>query len=257
MNYLMQINTFYRILPNNSLSSNAQCLYWYLLFKNNELGWIKEFSIANSIVSGYTELNIASLQRARNELIQKNYINYKKGKAGRAGNYSIIRLYDQNSIDFEQHNEHRNDSATNKAMNTETNNATNNETSTLTKLNKTKLNETNKKEKSKKEKTALDVIKNSGLDDDVINLLVEFKKMRDLKKKPLTAYAMELRIKELNNLSADKTTQLEIIKQTITSNWDRFYPLKKQKVTNNWAYINNKKNQYKQRQFEDFNSLYD
>ena len=132
MNYIMQINTFYRILPNNSLSSNAQCLYWYLLHKNNELGWIKEFSVANSIVSGYTELDISTLQRARNELIQKKYIKYKKGKGNKAGSYSICRLYDleseqQGEQQPEQQGEQQSDSNVH----------------TLNKLNKTKLNKDN------------------------------------------------------------------------------------------------------------------
>ena len=33
MNYIKQVNTFYKLLPNNPLSSNAQCLYNYLLNK--------------------------------------------------------------------------------------------------------------------------------------------------------------------------------------------------------------------------------
>ena len=144
----MQINAFYRNLPNNSLSSNAQCLYWYLLFKNNELGWIKEFSVANSIVSGYTELSISSLQRARNELIQKGYINYKKGKSNKTGMYSINKLYAQNNVDFEQHSEQQNEQQ-GEQQNEHENDSTAN---TLNKQNKIKPNETNKKEKIKEKK---------------------------------------------------------------------------------------------------------
>lgn len=137
MNYIMQVNTFYRLLPNNSLSSNAQCLYSYLLNKNSELGWIKEFTIANSIVMGFTSLNISALQRARNELKLKGYINYKKGTGNNAGIYQIIEFEQQNEQQceqqYKQHFEQQIDSNVN----------------TLNKLNKTKRKNIKKNNKKK------------------------------------------------------------------------------------------------------------
>lgn len=111
MNYLAQINSFYRNLSNNPLSSNAQCLYFYLLNKNNELGWIKEFTVANSIVSGYTSLSRQALDRARNELKTKGYINYKKGYSNRAGKYLIVS--------FDTHNDTHNDTQSNTQSDTQ------------------------------------------------------------------------------------------------------------------------------------------
>ena len=131
MNYIRQLNTFYRLLPNNPINSNAQCLYMYLLNKNSELGWIKEFTVANSIVMGFTGLNISALQRARNNLIQKGYIRYQKGKGNNAGYYSIIEFEQQNEQQFEQQNEQQTDSRVN------------NTTNTLNKLKETKLKENN------------------------------------------------------------------------------------------------------------------
>lgn len=96
MNYLKQITQFYKLLPNNPLSASAQCLYFYLLNKNNELAWIKEFTVANMIVCGYTGLNRQALDRARNELKQKGYIDYKKGVSNQAGKYLIIEFVAQN-----------------------------------------------------------------------------------------------------------------------------------------------------------------
>lgn len=90
MNYIKQLNTFYKLLPNNPLSSNAQCLYNYLLNKNNELGWIKEFTVSNMIVCGFTCLSRQALDRARNELKQKGYIEYTKGVSNQAGKYLIV-----------------------------------------------------------------------------------------------------------------------------------------------------------------------
>lgn len=96
MNYIKQVNAFYKFLPNNPLSSNAQCLYSYLLNKNNELGWIKEFTVSNMIVCGFTNLSRQALDRARNELKQKGYIDYKKGYSNQAGTYVIVSFVTQN-----------------------------------------------------------------------------------------------------------------------------------------------------------------
>lgn len=98
MNYIKQVNTFYKLIQNNPLSSNAQCLYNYLLNKNSELGWVKEFTVSNMIVCGYTGLSRKTLDRVRNELKQKGYIDYKKGISNQAGKYSIVRFDTQNVI---------------------------------------------------------------------------------------------------------------------------------------------------------------
>lgn len=90
MDYKKQVDTFYEFLPNNPISSNAQCLYSYLLNKNSKLGWIKEFTIANSIVCGITGLSRQALDKARNELKQKGYIQYTKGLGNKAGKYLIV-----------------------------------------------------------------------------------------------------------------------------------------------------------------------
>ena len=130
MNYIKQVNTFYKLLSNNPLSSNAQCLYFFLLNKNNELGWIKEFTTANSIVMGFTNLNITALQRARNELKQKGYIDYKKGIGNNAGTYRILELEQQSEQQYAQQYEQQSEQQTDSNMHT------------LIKQNKTKQEET-------------------------------------------------------------------------------------------------------------------
>ena len=139
MNYIKQLNSFYQLLPSNPINSNAQSLYFFLLNYNNGLGWIKEFTVANSIVMGYTELNISALQRARNALVQKGYIKYQKGIGNNAGRYTIV--------EFEQQSEQQNEQQSEQQTDNKVNNRTNNTTNTLNKLNKTKLN--NKKENEK------------------------------------------------------------------------------------------------------------
>ena len=96
MNYIKQVNAFYKLIQDNPLSSNAQCLYNYLLNKDSELGWKSEFSVSNLIVCGFTCLSRQALDRARNELVQKGYIKYKKGHSNQAGKYLIVCFDTQN-----------------------------------------------------------------------------------------------------------------------------------------------------------------
>lgn len=134
MNYIKQVNAFYKLLPNNPLSSNAQCLYFYLLNKNNELGWIKEFTVSNMIVCGFTSLSRQALDRARNELKIKGYIDYKKGFSNQAGKYLIVCFDTQNDIQSETQ-----DNTQNKIQD---NTQGGHKVCTLTKQNKTKQNKT-------------------------------------------------------------------------------------------------------------------
>lgn len=108
MNYIKQINTFYKLIQDNPLSSNAQCLYNYLLNKCSELGWKSEFSVSNLIVCGFTSLSRQALDRARNELIQKGYLKYKKGYSNQAGKYLIVSFDTQNDTQDSTQSDTRN-----------------------------------------------------------------------------------------------------------------------------------------------------
>lgn len=90
MNYIKQLNAFYELLIVNPLSSSALCLYGALLHINNKCNWIAEFTVANSTLQTFTSLSRVALDRARNELIQKGYIKYKKGSGNQAGKYLIV-----------------------------------------------------------------------------------------------------------------------------------------------------------------------
>lgn len=96
MNYIKQLNAFYELLIVNPLSSSALCLYSILLHINNKCNWITEFTVANSTLQTFTSLSRVALDRARNELIQKGYIKYKKGTGNQAGKYLIVCFDTQN-----------------------------------------------------------------------------------------------------------------------------------------------------------------
>ena len=136
MNYLKQLNTFFELLLSNPLNANAQCLYLNLLNINNKCNWLEEFTTANSTLMGFTNLNKQALYRARNELIQRGLIEFKKGiNQNQSGKYKIIEFVTVDNTP--------NDTADNTANDTpdDTADDTNN------KLNKTKLKKENIKKK--------------------------------------------------------------------------------------------------------------
>lgn len=211
MNYLTQINAFYRLLPNNPLSSNAQCLYNYLLNKNNELGWVKEFTVSNMIVCGFTSLSRQALDRARNELKTKGYIDYKKGISNQAGKYLIV------SFDTQDNTQN------NTQGNTQDDTQGGHTVSTLNKLNKTK--QKNKENKKEKIIESDEVVNKKIQDEDLKNAFYDFIKMRDAIKNPLTTRGLELAIDRVNKLSNDKEEQLLIINKSIMNNWQGLFAL--------------------------------
>lgn len=221
MNYIKQVNAFYKLIQDNPLSSNAQCLYNYLLNKDSELGWKSEFSVSNLIVCGFTNLSRQALDRARNELVQKGYIKYKKGYSNQAGKYVIVSFVTQNDTQDNTQNDTQDDTQGGHKV------------STLNKLKETKQNETkNKKEKNKKKnETELDQLINQNFSDEELkNTIYEFIKMRKAIKKPLTTRGLELLIKKLYTLSTNIDEQIKILNNSIMSNWQGIYPLKQEIV---------------------------
>lgn len=94
INYIKQLNEFYSTLDYKPLSSNAISLYCFLLHIANKTGWLNEFKVANSVLMSKCKLNSSALQRARMELINNNYITYKKGSnQNEMPKYSIVILY--------------------------------------------------------------------------------------------------------------------------------------------------------------------
>lgn len=95
MDYIKQLEAFYSTLDYNSLSVNAIAIYQYLLHIAFKTGWSEEFKVANITIQSKLNLSIKQLQTARNELILKNYISYKKGDNQKnSPKYRIISLYE-------------------------------------------------------------------------------------------------------------------------------------------------------------------
>lgn len=94
MNYIEQLDEFYSSLDYQNLSTNAIATYLILLHIDSKTGFMNEFSVANTTLTSKCNITIKQLQNARNELIIKKYIIYKKGRnQNEAPKYHLIRLY--------------------------------------------------------------------------------------------------------------------------------------------------------------------
>ena len=80
MNLEKQLDEFYSMLDYKPVSSNAIALYLIILQIVKKANWISNVKIANTILTSKTRLSVSAMQRARNELILNNYIEYKKRK---------------------------------------------------------------------------------------------------------------------------------------------------------------------------------
>lgn len=79
-----------------------------------------------------------------------------------------------------------------------------------------------------KAKNIEDIIKEVE-DEQLRQTVAEFVKMRKSIKKPLTAYGLELTLKNLNKLSANIDEQVSILEQSITNCWQGVFALKENK----------------------------
>ena len=83
----------------------------------------------------------------------------------------------------------------------------------------------NKKER-KKEETYNDIISSYTSNDDLIDALIEFIKMRKNIKSPMTNRALKLLLTSLDKLTDNETTKIDILNQSILNNWKGVFPLK-------------------------------
>ncbi len=88
------------------------------------------------------------------------------------------------------------------------------------------------KEEKTKKKTLDEVLKENQSSEELENALRDFIEMRKTLKKPMTARALELLIKNLKKLTNLESEQIEILNQSIEHGWQTVYPLKS-KLNNN------------------------
>ena len=99
MNFIKQIMAFDEYQENDHVISNNASLLWFLLMiENNKKYWAEWFAITNGeLLHRMNYISRQSLNKARNELIELGFIEYKKGKRNVPSKYKIKKLYKENS----------------------------------------------------------------------------------------------------------------------------------------------------------------
>ena len=94
MNYISQLKGFKIARTQRPLGTNALALYFVMVEIANDAYFPDSLFISNFILQGASGLSDSSFKRARNELIQKHYIEYYKGAGNQAPRYKIVPLGD-------------------------------------------------------------------------------------------------------------------------------------------------------------------
>lgn len=108
-----------------------------------------------------------------------------------------------------------------------------------------------KKEKNKKRKTFEDIFAENNFDKELEATLKDFIDMRKTIKKPMTAKALELLIKNLEKLTNLKEEKIAILNQSIEHGWQTVYPLKQNKSNSSNGSMNDFKELWEEAQKED------
>ncbi|WP_158591754.1 DnaD domain-containing protein [Oceanobacillus halophilus] len=99
MNYIKELNAFSVKQETNRLSLGAANLWHVLMAINNRAGWVKEFTVAMSLLCYKAVLSESTCKRARTELQEKGYIRYQSRGGNQAAVYSMISLCDFEGVE--------------------------------------------------------------------------------------------------------------------------------------------------------------
>lgn len=77
----------------------------------------------------------------------------------------------------------------------------------------------------KKEMELINLVNQYTKNTNLVLSILEFIRMRNVIKRPLTRYALEISLRKLDSISSDDETKKQIVDRSIQKNWLSFYPL--------------------------------
>ena len=92
MNYLRELNAFRDYALLNPLATGEVALWHSLMSVNNQASWREWFTAPNLTLQTLTGLSRQGLDKARNRLVQRELIEYTKGRSNQAGFYKIYSV---------------------------------------------------------------------------------------------------------------------------------------------------------------------
>ena len=218
--------SYYAIIPANvrydaDLTPNAKLLYGEITALCNEKGycWAK-----NEYFAGLYNTSEKTITRWIKNLTDKGYIEtevktfrYDDGTVKKIRYVFIDKNVQSQQEIIEYHHTDKN-----VPNQTDKNEAYNN----------TSNNNTNSNNKKERKNTYDKIIGDRISDAELKGLILEFIKMRKMKKKPLTDRALTIQLNKLLKLSTNLDEQKEIVEKSIVKCWDEFYPLRKEAENN-------------------------
>ncbi|MFG6685111.1 hypothetical protein ACGK9U_00910 [Mariniflexile sp. HNIBRBA6329] len=89
LNYIEQINSFWKHALTDSFKSKEIALYFYLLHVNNSCNWKKSFSHNNKKIEAFLDVSFKTLVMARKNLKNAGLIDFKTKNGSPNVNYEI------------------------------------------------------------------------------------------------------------------------------------------------------------------------
>lgn len=236
MNYIALINSFWDSAILSPLSTGQVSLYMALLHINNRSNWIEWFTAPNQVLSVLTGLSRSGILKARNELKQRGLIDFRE-RGTKATVYKLTTM-SNSTQDSNQNNEQ--DSARNSNQNGEQNSST--------------LNKQKQKQKQKNIANAIqERFATDGCLNDTIKAFTEYRKSI---KAPMTAHAIDLMLKSLEELApGDDKTKVKILNQSIMNGWKGVFALKDKEKNVQSGQSKNQFHNYDQRTDTDYDAL--
>lgn len=93
MNYISQLNGFWRWRQLNIISPKAMLLYFAIMNYANMSGWQEHFTVPSDCLIAITGLGKNELSICRKELVEHKLIYYERGYRGRPAHYRLFLLY--------------------------------------------------------------------------------------------------------------------------------------------------------------------
>lgn len=93
MNYISQLNGFWRWRQLNIISPKAMLLYFAIMNYANMSGWQEHFTVPSDCLIAITGLGKNELSICRKELVEHKLIDYERGYRGRPAHYRLFLLY--------------------------------------------------------------------------------------------------------------------------------------------------------------------
>jgi len=214
MSYIDELNAFDRWCENDFLPALSQLMWYKLMALRNRLGWPEWVRVSNLRFMAMVCVDSENtFIRARDKLIEKGLVLYKKGKKGAPNEYGMVFLTKHCKI-YSQ-----NDSICGSVSSSESGSENDSQSGGQYKT-KTEI----------KTKTKTPPLPPVGRGAAVPDFLKEsweaFAEMRRAMKKPLTGKAVDLALRELEKLApGDGTAQRAIVEQSVVKGWSGFYRL--------------------------------